>query len=308
MTSKLIPFLLVLMLNPTIGSRLVYAENAVKIQEITGRVELGEDAAYKLTKLKQGEILSVHAERISGNLDPLVILLKPGLEAKTVSAAYLTPLKKELSAGADPQVVIPEIFNQFSVIWNDDFQGNTAAFQTKIPEDGYYSLLVTSKLVGGTSGYFRLLVGLNAPEILTGHVEPTKDVFVYGAGPASLQDRDVQEITGALSGDKLSTFYDLGDIVVGETLHAFVEATSGDLKPIVTLYGINDQPLITVNYSGTRTSAALRRLVVRDPGNYRLEVSGQRPDGTVTTGAYHLVFGIQRVDPSSTVCVPCSRQ
>jgi hypothetical protein len=284
---------LILILSLMFGLGSAYSRGETAIQDISGRLELKENIVYKLTRLKQGETLYVYMKGTSGDLDPLVVLLKPGIDFKTARESYLAQLEKGVAAGRDPLVVMPETFNKFSVIWNDDFGGRyDAAFQLKVPANGDYSLLVRSTLARETSGNYRLLIGLDAPEVLRGHAKPTGEAFVFIDRSAAVPGEGVEEGKGTLSRDRYFKFHNLTDMYAGESMYAYVEATSGDLRPIVTLYDFGDKPLGIGNFSGEKANATLEYTFVRPASNCRLKISGQRPDGTITTGDYRILLGI----------------
>lgn len=143
-----------------------------------------------------------------------------------------------------------------------------------------------------TSGSYRLLIGLDAPEVLRGHAKPTGDAFVFIDRSATVPGEGVEEVKGTLSRDRYFKFHNLTDMYAGETLYAYVEATSGDLRPIVTLYDFGDKPLGIGNFSGEKANATLEYTFIRDASNCRLKISGQRPDGTITAGDYRILLGI----------------
>jgi hypothetical protein len=284
---------LILILSLMFGLGSGYSWGEVAIQDISGHLELKENIVYKLTRLKQGETLYVYMKGTSGDLDPLAGLLKPGIDFKTARETYLAEWEKGVAAGRDPLVVIPETLNKFSLIWNDDFGGMyDASFQFKVPANGDYSLLVRSTLARETSGSYRLLIGLDAPEVLKGYAKPTGDAFVFIDRSAAVPGEGVEEGKGTLSRDRYFKFHNLTDMYAGETLYAYVEATSGDLRPVVTLYDFGDKPLGTGNFSGGKANATLEYSFDRPASNCRLKISGQRPDGTITAGDYRILLGI----------------
>lgn len=85
---------LILILSLMFGLGSAYSRGETAIQDISGRIELKENIVYKLTKLKQGETLYVYMKGTSGDLDPLVVLLKPGIDFKTAREMYLAQLEK----------------------------------------------------------------------------------------------------------------------------------------------------------------------------------------------------------------------
>jgi len=102
----------------------------------------------------------------------------------------------------------------------------------------------------------------------------------------------VQEITGTLTQEKYMTFFDVRRVSAGERLFVFVEATSGDLKPSIFLEDLSDKPLQSVNTSGNQTKATLQHTFFQRGRIYRVRISGLRDNGTVTSGDYRLLVGI----------------
>lgn len=56
------------------------AQKKPEVQELTGHLELNEAAFYVLRNLKQGQTLYLFAEGTSGDFDPVLALLKPGVD------------------------------------------------------------------------------------------------------------------------------------------------------------------------------------------------------------------------------------
>jgi hypothetical protein len=150
-----------------------------KVQEITGRVEPKERLFYyNLPNLRRGQTLYVFMEGTSQNLDPFVALLKPGTDITTLREDYLAEEKRLVDAGRDPLEVRPEVLKKFTLIWDDDSgPGYDAVFTYHIPHDGTYQLVATSTLARRTFGSYRLLIGLNAPQVLSGRSQPTGDII-----------------------------------------------------------------------------------------------------------------------------------
>ena len=104
-----------------------------------------------------------------------------------------------------PLLDLPELRDQYSLAWDDDSgPGYSAALQFIAPEDGDYYLLAGSSLSAAgrsTSGDYRLLLGLDAPQVLDGTAEPTGATIAV-QDQAALATHLVQEISGSLGEDK----------------------------------------------------------------------------------------------------------
>ena len=67
---------------------------------------------------------------------------------------------------------------------------------------------------------------------------------------------NIQVVEGVISLDKPQDTYTLEPLSAGETLYAFIEATSGDLKPALILESFNGKPLRGTNLSGSKRSTS----------------------------------------------------
>jgi hypothetical protein len=277
---------------PAPGSPSAFAGHKNAVQEIRGHLSAGESIVYRIPRLKRGEKLSVYVEGISGDLDPLVVLIRPGVDPDSLRALTLKKAEQHLRPGQGPLEALSKILDENSLIWDDDYKGNyNAAFQFKIPADGSYRLLVRSSLARETTGTYRLLIGINAPGVLTGRARHNRS-FVLLDRSSIVTAKSVAERRGMLSAAKYFRFYYLQDMFKGETLYLYVKATSGDLKPVVTLSDFSGKPLRIANFSGEKSTAALQYTFDQKARNCRIEISGKRADGAVTSGDYRIILGI----------------
>jgi hypothetical protein len=273
-------------------SQPAFADNRTEVQEIRGYLSAKKGVVYRIPRLKRGEKLSVYMEGVSGDLDPLVLLIKPGVAPDSLQPLTLKKVEQGLKPGQGPLEALSNILNENSLIWNDDFRGNyAAAFQYTIPADGTYRLLVRSTMTRETTGMYRLLVGINAPEVLKGHARQNKS-FVLLDRASEASAKGVVESRGALSAENYFRFYTLQDMSKGETLYVYVTATSGNLKPVVTLYDPGAKPLRIDNFSGEKSTATFQHTFARKTRNCRIEISGKSGGGAVTAGEYRLILGI----------------
>ncbi len=276
-----------------IGSGAAQAQSDGPVQVLSGRIEPRGNVFYVIPNLKQGETLYVYVEGTSGNLDPAVGLVDTDLNSKILRETFRAEIDQAIVAGRDPLVVIPEIANDFFLIWDDDGgTGYAAAFEFTAPADGDYRLLVSSTFAKPSFGHYRLLVGLDAPEVLTGEAEVAGNLDIFVDKSASQSGVSVQEIKGALTADNRSTFFVLNDVEADDTLFVFIEATSGDLSPLIFLRDFGGKSLRSGNFSGEQTGAALQYTFDDDGSNYRLDISNRGDADAITTGDYRLLVGL----------------
>jgi hypothetical protein len=266
-----------------------HAQDAPRVQELTGRLEQDRDAIwYLLSDLTQGQKLYVYAEGTSGNLDPFVALAGTGVAAGSLVNAFDADVAMAIAEGQDSVSVIPEYADQYFLAWDDDSGGGfSAALEFEIPTDGDYQVGIASAPLNPTFGEYRLVVGLDQPEVLTGNASPTEGViaeFAMETDPSALA---VQEITDTLTIEEPVTFFRLGDFDAGDTLQIFIETTSGDLVPKVVLRAFGTKPIRTANHIENDTQAILEHSFPVEENNYRIDVSGE--NGTM--GQFRLLVG-----------------
>lgn len=300
--SKWLLSLLLLGLSLTLGLGPAAAQGGGAVQELTGRIEPGEIVLYLLPDLQVGQTLYVQAKGTSGNLDPVVGVVELGTDPNGLEIAAETALDNAVAQGLDPLEALDQVRDEFMLAWDDDSGGGlTAALEFEIPTDGDYHLLVAGALAmlgGQTFGEYRLLVGLDAPEVLAGGAtpdggaEPAGDIIAVLDAEATPPGAGVQEITGSFSPEKRSTFVALHDLRPGDTLYAFVGATSGDLAPIIELQNFARKPIRVGNPGGSEPQASLQYTFPAEAQNYRLEIASCCGDERVTSGDYRLLVGV----------------
>ena len=272
----------ILGLSQVIGFGAAQAQEGGQVQELLGRIDLAQpNKVYLLSDLKRGQTLYVHMEGTSGNLDPLVGVLDSDANVDALGIAFRTAVEQAVVEGEDPLAVIPQFADERFLAWDDDGgQGYSAAMEFPIPADGDYLLLAGDAPFPGTFGQFRLLIGLDAPQVLTGEATPTGEVLAVGYDVSDVVEVAVQELTGALATGKESTFFNLDDVSPGNTFYAYVEATSGDLAPVLVLRDFGGKPVASANVGGQETSAALQYTFEERGENFRLRIERA---GTATT-------------------------
>jgi hypothetical protein len=249
-------------------------EEEGQVQELVGRIDLARpNKLYLLADLKQGQTLYVYMQATSGNLDPLVGLLESDANVDTLGMEFRTAIEQVIVEGEDPLAAVPKFADQAFLAWDDDGGlGYAAAMEFPVPADGDYILMAGDAPFPGTFGQFRLLVGLDAPQALAGEATPTGDILAVGYEEIATVEVAGQELTGALAAGKESTFYNLDEVSPGDAFYAYVEATSGDLAPVLVLRDFGDKPLASANVGGQETSAALQYTFEEGGRNFRLEI------------------------------------
>ena len=284
----LLPALLVL---PALPAQ---AQDGRAVQTLSGNVEEpGSGALYAIRGLEAGQLLSVRVERISGNLDPFVALSDVPYNAGTLRSEFWAEVGRVISAGQDPVRALPLIYDEFFIAWDDDSgAGYNAAFEFEIPADGDYQLVVTNSPAADSFGDYRLLIGLDAPEVLTNEVLPTGDEIAVLDLENSGQRVALQEITGSFSGAEVEREWTLRPMRPGDTFYAYLEPTSGNLAPRLVLEDFGGKPLASANLSGSSSIASLSHSFSERVRNVRLiaaDLSGEEGD-------YRLLVGVNSPD------------
>ncbi len=282
---------------PLSTANLAYAQKTGDVDEVTGYTEARAGLFYLLPNLKKGQTVYFYANSISGNLDPLIALGEADLDNIVLRDKFYGDVQKAIDEGRDPLLVVPEFAEQIFLAWDDDGgTGHDAALEFEIPADGDYRLLVTSSPGTQSFGDFRLLVGIDAPQVLTGQAEPTGAKIAELDVVASQVNVAVEEVTGSLTENKRTTFFDLHELDPGDTVYVYVEATSGDLAPVLLLNDFSNKPLRSGNYSGQQSTTSLEYTFEEGGSNYQIRLNACCEGSPATTGDYRLLVGINQPD------------
>ena len=96
----------------------VSAQGPAAVQLLTGETGPGAAVVYNLPNLERGQTLYVYAGGISGNLDPLALLIEGDVNQATARANFVAEVQKAVAAGRDPLEVIPEFANKSFLAWD----------------------------------------------------------------------------------------------------------------------------------------------------------------------------------------------
>jgi hypothetical protein len=302
-------FLLLLALAVPAVRTVAHAQGAGQVQELTGTLAPGEILSYRLPNLAAGQSLYVHAQNTAGNLDPVLALVAGDQDPQALEEAYEGAIQRAIAEGRDPLIAAEQAADELFLIWDDDSgEGLAAALIYPVPAGGDYRLIIAGSLTAlgaGTFGDYRLLVGLDTPEVLKAEATDTGDAIAFLDREASPPGVAVEEITGALTADKTQQFIELHDFQPDDTLYAFVEATSGDLRPAVALRNYADKPVRTANLTGQDTRGSLECLLDEGGRGYSLEIAGCCEGAT--TGDYRLLVGVNAPEVLTGQAVPTGR-
>jgi len=231
--------------NSGAGTALQYGDSVVG--ELSGE----QFQQVYVFRANRGDIIQITMQRISGNVDSLLILADSQGNVLTVN---------------DEDAESPGSYD-------------AAIRDFRITKTGNYMLIATrfGREAGESRGGFSLALDRLPPESL-GKV-PQKAVLIdYGS-----------KSTGSISSDNLLQFY-LIEARKGDVLTISAERTKGNLDPILTLY-TEDLKELATNDSGQRgQSARISAFAVPADGFYILLVTRFNRDTGITAGDYTLTL------------------
>ena len=284
--------LAVILLAPLGG---VLAQDVPLVQELHGSLATGETDVYLIAGLKQGQTLDVFMENRSGNLDPVLAILPADDNFSATLESFKKAVTELVASSAQPLLDLPAIRDQYTLAWDDDSgPGYSAALSFTVLEHGDYYLIASSSLSAAgrsTAGDYRLLFGLDAPQVLDGTAEPTGAVIAVQE-QAVLGSHFVQEFSGSLNADKPALPVKLSDLNPADTLYVHLQATSGDLKPILMLRDYGYKPIRVANLNGQASSASFQQAFPEGGANYFLDIRAATSDGQMTSGDFILQVGL----------------
>lgn len=248
-----------------------------RLQIFEGRISDRNIDYINLFDLRAGQKLFVYTEVLEGDLDTYLEL---GDVAFTISYAS----DDDSGPGTDAQLI------------------------HEITGDGDYTLAITS-YDATTSGRYRLILGLDAPDALDGSLRPRGEPFAVAFIPdrgltrpedAPEQQGVIQHFQGRVSNRSLN-YYDLRGLRAGQTLFLSAAALSGDLDTYIAVGDIDFESVLAFDDdSGPDTDSRLIFPVPAD-GDYSVLVTSS--DET-TSGTYELWLGVDAPDALDGAVVP----
>lgn len=262
------------------------------VQEITDQLEPDSTHFYALPDLPAGAELTILATTTAGALDPFIGVADASIDLPATATLLREDINEALAAGADPVEIVPQVADQLFLAWDDDSGPATSALLTfTVPTAGDYQLAVTGTPLVKLAGEYRLLIGLNAPEVAEGIAQPTGATLAVLTSVGGADGTAVEERTGSLTAERPSTILTLRDMAAGDTLYLFVEATSGDLAPQVVLQDFRTKPLKSSNFTGQTQRTTLEYTFAEDRQGVRVQLAACCDDA-LTSGDYRLLVGV----------------
>ncbi len=273
-----------------------FAQQPSPVQEIQGGINPGELDVFLLPGLQSGQTLYLNMQTTSGDLDPSLGIVPPGTDLAKLRTDFIADLQQLGQTAQYPLTELPELNDRYFLAWDDDSgSGYAAALAFIVPEDGDYILLASGALSGAgrtTSGDYHLLIGLDAPEVLSGAAVPNgATIAISDESLLGLQPR-IQQATGSLDSNTPSTSIALYELDPEDILTVAVQATSGDLRPIVVLRDYGGKPVQVANLQGEEQQTSLDYAFPEGGESYYLEVIAAEENGVATSGDYRLLAGI----------------
>ncbi len=276
-------------------------DQPARTQRITARLQAGESHAYLLQDLQRGDKLTVSMRATAGNLDPAIGIVDTAAPLDETMAAFQADLQRLLAENESPAQAVEELRNQYFLAWDDDSgDGYASALAFNVPAQGDYVLLAGSSLSAfgrATSGDYELLVELESPASRDGAAEPADAPIAERLPAVWGLAVSVEESAGALTAAAPTASLNLADLDAGQSLTVYVEATSGNLIPMIALRDFGGKALEAGNLGGQEPRATLAYTTTESAVGYTLVVqAGSLPDGTVTEGGYRVLVGLNAPD------------
>jgi hypothetical protein len=278
-----------------------------RVQQVTGHLDLQDALIYELPGLRKGETLYVHAEGTSGNLDPSVGILKPAVDVTHAREDFRREREKIAAAEPEsPQALLP-LFDKYFLVWDDDSgPGYSARLKLPIPADGDYRLILAGSPLRPSFGDYRLLLGIDAPQVMGDTAAATGDTLARLTQAVWQGERRVQEVSGTLLPEQEFTAVELQRIFAGETFIAVLEATPGTAAPGLVLYDYGDKPLEAAPAGARDGRVTLRYTFDEKDENPRLKL--RRPPGSQRNPLdFRLRIGVNASDILDGPAVPTGK-
>ena len=289
---RIVSVLILLVLFISVFGAPAFAQDGGPIQVIEGTLQEGQSHFYTLPDLRMLQKVYVLMESTSGNLDPFVALTDSNLDRERLSTEFGEDVAKAIEEGRDPLTVIPQVSDQFFLKWDDDSgPGYTALFEYLVLADDDYQLLLIDSPGQKTFGDYRITIGIDAPEVLSGRAKPRGGAIAVLDTTDDKTNVAVQEATGELNESRSQTFHVVQDLKAGDTLYAYVKTTEGELNPILLLEDFGGKAVATANFSGAHKVASLQHTVDEHVSNYRIRIVAGG-EAEAVAGSYVLLVGI----------------
>jgi len=225
---------------------------------VVGSIAAGQSAMDYPLPLAAGETVTIALERMSGDLDPLLVLLDPD--------------GAELARNDDA----------VQQVGDSSLNAQITAFTA--PHAGTYTVRATRffEATGLSTGDFRLSVAAGAP------VVASTPAAREAAAPIAVG----QTLTGTLDSTRYAASYVLA-LQAGQTVAISMERLSGDLDPYLFLYGPDGAEVAAnddadVPFGGIPVNARIARFTAPVGGDYTILATRFAVESGSSAGEYRL--------------------
>lgn len=285
----------------------VGAQSAARVQVAKGTIKPGDLVVYDLPGMQEGDTVYIAMSSLSGNLDPLVGVANANGDLVGSLLSFQEDLQQALVDGANSRVALAETLDSYLLAWDDDSgAGHDAALRYTFPAGGDYRLLLSggvANLGWQTFGEYRLLLGLNAPQVLDGEDTPAGEPFAFLNIEAVAPNWAVQLAGGTLSPEKSETYFPLRSFQPGDTLYISISASNGDLKPVLYLEDFSGKRVADVNVLGQADGGTTQYTFGGDTSGYILRLRSCCNQ----TGEYRLLVGVNAPEVLSGQAEPAGQ-
>ena len=265
-----------------------------RIQVINEHLEQLVAHPFLLGNLKPGDRIFVRVDPVSGNLEPVIALVKADIEFSRLEELYKAEVLDRVGADDEYQVIFPEFADRHLGAWSQGGgQPGSLAFDVENEED--YLLLVfgADSWVDGkhiaSFGDYRLQIGVNAPRAIENDI-PAAGAAI--AQPIHDLHQAVQEYHGTFPDDDKPVNLPLTAIGAGETLFVYVETDDPSVNPSVKLRDFGDRLLTHDNIRGSSRMATFQHTFTAADRTSSLEIKGLSPSGQALKGDFRVLIGI----------------
>lgn len=269
------------------------------IQEIEGFLQENTHSLYVLSDLKKGDTVFAYMERKSGNLDPFLGVLKYDKEVDIDSEEILQLI---IHSEQNLNDSFSQIANNIFLKWDDDSgSGYTAVLEFHVPTDGTYYIFAGSMITnhsyiglspGFTFGSFRLLLGVNAPEVAEGEGEPSGLEIAVLDNRYAERSVDVQQLNLQLTKDRLISFRQFRKLKSGDMIYVRLETKDAAPLPRVFISDFGTKPLVFGNHDKENDVIILSYQCREERQGMRLYIDGSVIDTMPETADYQVSVGI----------------
>lgn len=295
---------LVLVMGPTFG--VVHAQNS-SVQVIEGTLETNQAIKYLVPDLSAGDILYAYVDTLSGNFDPFMGIANGDVTLDSMSSETIAAVQAATSGDTDPIAAIEDALARVFLTTDDDGGiGYDAALSFIVPEDGDYALVLRSSYAKATFGTYRLLVGVNAPDVLNGEADSTGDILAVTAETTDPIGVAVQEVTKFLTPETSIDVFRLEHLSAGDTLYVYMETIENEPQLRVMLQDFVGKHIRSAHTGGAAGSVSFEYTLPEDASDYQLIVSaGSAPEEL--SSSYRLLIGVNAPSVLAGAAEPSGR-